>query len=248
MVDNLLVQDLVLIVLLWLGVSQYKRWACNRAATGLATRRLARPLLKHSRDPTPFPGLTRKPHCAACEQGPAPAEPAPLPPPLLPTLQGRPRQVDTSTQFCPQPCCVYYGWMGRGNLRANGYPNGGRWRQFQCLSCKQYFLETQGTPLHGKRVEPERLMWAVEALAEGLGIRAVARVFAVDPNTVLQWVMEVADQAAAWYAKEPPTFSDAIAVVRRHLWSQCPFSMSAADNDVIKIPRALFDRLTEACA
>src|SRR5262245_28873090 len=41
-------------------------------------------------------------------------------------------------------------------------------------------------------------MWAVGALAEGLGIRAVARVLAVDPNTVLQWLTEVADQAAAF--------------------------------------------------
>jgi transposase-like protein/IS1 family transposase len=106
--------------------------------------------------------------------------------------------VDTSGQFCPQPHCAYYGWVGRGNLRANGYPNGGRWRQFQCRSCKQYFLETHGTPLHGKRVLPEMLVWAVGAVAEGLGIRAVARVFAVDPNTVLHWVTEVADQAAAF--------------------------------------------------
>jgi len=88
--------------------------------------------------------------------------------------------------------------VGRGNLRANGYPNGGRWRQFQCLSCKPYFLETHGTPLHGKRVPPAVLMWAVGALAEGLGIRAVARVLAVDPTTVLQWLTEVADQAAAF--------------------------------------------------
>ena len=57
----------------------------------------------------------------------------------------------------------------RGNLRANGYPNSGRWRQFQCLSCKQYFLETYGTPLHGKRVVPEVLGWAVGTLTEGLG-------------------------------------------------------------------------------
>jgi IS1 family transposase/transposase-like protein len=106
--------------------------------------------------------------------------------------------VDTSQQFCPQPHCAYYGWVGRGNLRANGYPSGGRWRQFQCLSCKKYFLETQGTLLHGKRVPPEVLVWAVGALAEGLGIRAVARVFAVDPNTVLQWLIEGADQAAAF--------------------------------------------------
>jgi hypothetical protein len=31
------------------------------------------------------------------------------------------------------------------------------------------------------------LVWPIAALAEGLGIRAVARVFEVDPNTVLQW-------------------------------------------------------------
>jgi hypothetical protein len=36
------------------------------------------------------------------------------------------------------------------------------------------------------------------AVAEGLGIRAVARVFAVDPNTVLHWLTEVADQTAAF--------------------------------------------------
>jgi IS1 family transposase len=52
--------------------------------------------------------------------------------------------------------------------------------------------------LHGKRVVPEVLVWAVGALAEGLGIRAVARVFAVAPNTVLHWLLEVADQAAAF--------------------------------------------------
>jgi hypothetical protein len=52
--------------------------------------------------------------------------------------------------------------------------------------------------LHGKRVAPEVLGWVVGAGAEGLGIRAVARVFAVDPNTVLHWLTEVADQATAF--------------------------------------------------
>jgi IS1 family transposase len=39
---------------------------------------------------------------------------------------------------------------------------------------------------------------AVATLAEGLGIRAVARVFAVDPNTVLAWVREAAEQLDAF--------------------------------------------------
>src|SRR5499426_2410724 len=42
------------------------------------------------------------------------------------------------------------------------------------------------------------LAWAVGTLAEGLGIRAVSRVFEVDPNTVLQWLVEVADHATAF--------------------------------------------------
>src|SRR2546426_12025711 len=35
-------------------------------------------------------------------------------------------------------------------------------------------------------------------MVQGLGIRAVARVFEVDPNTVLAWLVEVADHAAAF--------------------------------------------------
>ena len=41
-------------------------------------------------------------------------------------------------------------------------------------------------------------MWAVGALAEGLGIRAVARVFEVDPHTVRQWLVEAADHLQAF--------------------------------------------------
>jgi transposase len=45
------------------------------------------------------------------------------------------------------------------------------------VACGTYFLETHGTPLHGKRVTPELVVWAASALAEGLGIRAVARAY-----------------------------------------------------------------------
>jgi hypothetical protein len=37
-------------------------------------------------------------------------------------------------------------------------------------------------------------------LAAGLGIRATARVFAVDPNTVLHWLVEAAAQLRAFSA------------------------------------------------
>jgi len=106
--------------------------------------------------------------------------------------------VDTSFHFCPKANCDYWGWVGLGNIRANGHPNGGPWRQRHCTSCGGSFQETHGTPLHGKRVALDVLVWAVGALAEGLGIRAVARVFEVDPNTVLQWLVEAAEQLQAF--------------------------------------------------
>jgi hypothetical protein len=106
MVDNVLFSDLLLGIFLGLGVILYERWVCNRAATGPTTRKPATPLRKHSQEPQPFPGLVRKPPCAACEPGPAPAQPLPLPPPLLATLPGRPRQVDTAAQYCPTPRCA----------------------------------------------------------------------------------------------------------------------------------------------
>ena len=53
-------------------------------------------------------------------------------------------------------------------------------------------------------------------------------------------------RTAAWYAKARPTFSDAIALVRRHLWSDSYFSTSDSESEMIKIPRSLFERLTDA--
>jgi IS1 family transposase len=112
----------------------------------------------------------------------------------MPPTHRRPRGVDTSRHFCPHPGCHYRGWLGLGNLRANGHPSGGPWRQFHCTSCQGYFLETHGTIFHGKHAEVERIVHVLACLAEGLGIRATARVFAVAPNTVLQWLVEAAEQ------------------------------------------------------
>ncbi len=53
-------------------------------------------------------------------------------------------------------------------------------------------------------------------------------------------------RSAAWYGKTRPTFSDAMAWVRQQLWDHIHFSMSQQETDMIKIPRALLERFTEA--
>jgi hypothetical protein len=67
---------------------------------------------------------------------------------------------------------------------------------------------------------------------------------------VTLWAGEVLNEGwkprqAAWYAKSHLTFSDALAVVRAKLWS-ASFETFRPDQDQVKIPRTLLNRLTEA--
>jgi hypothetical protein len=52
--------------------------------------------------------------------------------------------------------------------------------------------------------------------------------------------------STTWYSKTYPTFSDAIALVRRSLWDQLHFSMSQQEINRRQIPRALLERLMDA--
>src|SRR2546428_12346765 len=199
MVSHHVFYQLVLIILVWVFLMLCGLWPSEAAATRLTIPQPNTPPRKRSRDPKPFTGLTRKPQCDACAQGgELHREPPCAPPPLITSTRGRQRHVDTSHHFCPEPTCSYGGWLGRGNSSANGHPSGGPWRQLYGSRCRGYFLATHGTLFHGKRVSVERIVHVIGCLAEGLGIRGTARVFEVDPNTVLQWLVEVADQLRAF--------------------------------------------------
>ena len=168
MVSHLVVYQLALIALVWVFLMLSWLWPSEPAAARPLPSTPVTPPRKRSTAPKPFPGLTRKPHCDACEQTiedrrlPLPS----APPPKIISTRGRRRHVDTSRHCCPDADCRYGGWGGLGNLQANGHPSGGPWRQLHCTACTGYFQETHGTLLHGKRVAPDLLVWAVGALAE----------------------------------------------------------------------------------
>ena len=52
-------------------------------------------------------------------------------------------------------------------------------------------------------------------------------------------------RCSAWYRKTHPTFSDALALVRRSLWDAQLFSMSRSEPHVRKIPSPALEHLTE---
>ena len=65
----------------------------------------------------------------------------------------------------------------------------------------------------------------------------------------LQQRHPITQRTAAWYDKPSPTFVDAIALVRRHLWLASEgFSLSAGDSDTQELPVALYHRLVDSLA
>lgn len=93
-------------------------------------------------------------------------------------------------------------------------------------------------------VETQR-QWADKAIARTtpvlMGLFSIVTLIAHR----LQSSRGVPVRVSAWYAKHQPTFSDALALVRAHLWQHQSFSMLVETTEVVKIPAALLEHLTE---
>jgi len=50
---------------------------------------------------------------------------------------------------------------------------------------------------------------------------------------------------AAWYRKRAPTFSDALAQVRREMWAHQAFCLSGGETEMVTVPRIFMERLTD---
>jgi hypothetical protein len=94
-------------------------------------------------------------------------------------------------------------------------------------------------------VETQR-QWNAQAIARTtpalLGLFSVVTLLA-DRQTQGR---KLSVRQAAWYRKECPTFSDALASVRGQLWNETLFSMSSAKTDIQKVQQALLERFADA--
>lgn len=59
---------------------------------------------------------------------------------------------------------------------------------------------------------------------------------------------EMPVRQAAWHCKALPTFNNTLAFVRTHLWPISISWMSPVEADMVKIPKVLLARLTDALA
>jgi len=116
---------------------------------------------------------------------------------------GRPRTIPTAHKCCPNEGCLAYGRFGDDPTHdIVGYGTyttvHGEVRQmYKCNVCGQAFSETAGTPFFGLKTPMKTVCIALQELAEGLGIRAVARIHGVKPDVVLQWLKKAGQHCRA---------------------------------------------------
>jgi len=118
-------------------------------------------------------------------------------------------------------------------------------QQIICWFSKRWQLEV--TFEESRRhlgIETQR-QWSDKAIARStpclFGLYSVVTIFAQE----LAQKQKLSLRRSAWYEKEEATFSDAIAAVRRYLWAEQHFQTSKNEAEMIKIPRAFMERLTD---
>ncbi len=96
--------------------------------------------------------------------------------------------------FCPNKACSQYGKVVAGNIVKYGKSKQGRQR-YQCRVCKKVFNERVGTLFYGKRTAAKDIVESLAMVAEGMGIRATARVKGIKHDTLSAWLREAGGQA-----------------------------------------------------
>src|SRR6266498_597729 len=96
--------------------------------------------------------------------------------------------------YCPNKECRQYGKVGAGNIIKYGKSQQGRQR-YQCRVCKKVFNERVGTLFYGKRTAVKDSVESLTMVAEGMGIRATARVKGIKHDTLSAWLREAGSQA-----------------------------------------------------
>jgi hypothetical protein len=96
-------------------------------------------------------------------------------------------------------------------------------------------------------IETQRQWSDLAILRTTPAVLALFSLITLFAHELLQGQDLVARQAA-WYQKTLPTFSDTLALVRQQLWPVRISWMSGAKDDVVIIPKALFERLTDTLA
>lgn len=95
--------------------------------------------------------------------------------------------MNISTCYCRNPRCRLYGLTGeKVQLKFEDWHRGAP--RFRCCVCGKRVSARTGTAYAGIRTDEVTYRYAATALAEGLAVRAVGRLFTLDKDTLCGWL------------------------------------------------------------
>jgi len=101
--------------------------------------------------------------------------------------------------FCPNTACDDYGKQqdqGQKNIIKFGQSKAERQR-YKCKTCDETFTETKGTIFYRRRTPEDEIVETLAFVAEGSRISSLTRVKGYKEDTILAWLRDAAEHAAA---------------------------------------------------
>jgi transposase-like protein len=99
--------------------------------------------------------------------------------------------------FCPNRQCKEYGLRNQGNIAIRGKYGKEKNRDLlYCRTCGKRFAATQDSALFGLHLSAETIRQIIHHAAEGVGVRATARLLKLDKDTVNRVILRAGEHCA----------------------------------------------------
>jgi transposase-like protein len=99
--------------------------------------------------------------------------------------------------FCPNEQCKDYGLRRQGNIAVRGKYGKDKSRDLlYCRTCGKRFAATQASALFGLHLPPDTIRQIIHHAAEGVGVRATARLLELDKDTVNRVILRAGEHCA----------------------------------------------------
>jgi len=99
--------------------------------------------------------------------------------------------------FCPNEQCKDYGLRRQGNIAVRGKYGKGKSRDLlYCRTCGKRFAATRASALFGLHMSADMIRQIIHHAAEGVGVRATARLLELDKDTVNRVILRAGEHCA----------------------------------------------------
>ena len=99
--------------------------------------------------------------------------------------------------FCPNEQCKDYGLRRQGNIAIRGKYGKDKSRDLlYCRTCGKRFAATRASALFGLHMSADMIRQIIHHAAEGVGVRATARLLELDKDTVNRVILRAGEHCA----------------------------------------------------